>query len=41
MIAAHARQGFGLWATTLRTDGTCSGRSGGEAAIEAERNNGV
>jgi [ribosomal protein S5]-alanine N-acetyltransferase len=28
MIAAHREQGFGLWATTLRADGTLIGRCG-------------
>jgi ribosomal-protein-alanine N-acetyltransferase len=28
IIAAHAEQGFGLWATTLRGDGTLIGRCG-------------
>ena len=28
MIAAHREQGFGLWATTLRADGTLVGRCG-------------
>jgi len=28
MIAAHHEQGFGLWATTLRVDGTLIGRCG-------------
>ena len=28
MIDAHREQGFGLWATTLRTDGTLIGRCG-------------
>jgi ribosomal-protein-alanine N-acetyltransferase len=28
MIAAHREQGFGLWATTLREDGTLIGRCG-------------
>jgi ribosomal-protein-alanine N-acetyltransferase len=28
MIAAHRDQGFGLWATTLRADGTLIGRCG-------------
>jgi RimJ/RimL family protein N-acetyltransferase len=28
MIAAHRDQGFGLWATTLREDGTLIGRCG-------------
>jgi RimJ/RimL family protein N-acetyltransferase len=41
MIAAHREQGFGLWATTLRGDGTLIGRCGiivqdVEGAIEHE-----
>jgi ribosomal-protein-alanine N-acetyltransferase len=28
MIAAHRKQGYGLWATTLRADGTLIGRCG-------------